>query len=45
MLPLKIELMQRADTLIFAAADTNLGRLKITLIIIGWGWSKMGKTY
>ena len=25
--------------------DTNLGRLKITLIIIGWVWSKLGETF
>ena len=22
-------------------ADTNLGKLKVTLIVIGWAWSKM----
>ena len=22
---------------------TNLGKLKVTVIIIGWAWSKMGK--
>ena len=27
----------------FLHADTNLWKLKITLIIIGWVWSKMGK--
>ena len=25
--------------------DTNLGRLKITLIIIGRVWSKLGETF
>ena len=27
----------------FLHADTNLGKVKVTLIIIGWAWSKMGK--
>ena len=36
----KNELMNWAD---FLHADTNLGKLKVTLIIIGWAWSKMGE--
>ena len=24
-------------------ADTNLGQLNVTLIIIGWAWSKIGE--
>lgn len=39
MLHVKIELMYRAD---FMNTDTNLGKLKIALIIIGWEWSKIG---
>ena len=31
---------QLADVL---HADTSFGKLKITLIIIGWAWSKMRK--
>ena len=27
----------------FLHADTNIGKLKATLIIIWWVWSKMGK--
>ena len=30
--------MWRSD---FLHADTNLGKLKITLIIIGWAWSEI----
>ena len=40
MLYLKYELMNLAD---FLHADTNFGKLKVTLIIIGWAWSKIGK--
>ena len=25
-------------------ANTNSGKLKVTVIIIGWAWSKMGVT-
>ena len=28
----------------FLHADSNLGQLKVTLIIIGWSWSKMGES-
>ena len=28
----------------FLRADTNLGKLKVNLIIIGWAWSKIGET-
>ena len=28
----------------FLHVDTNLGKL-VDLIIIGWAWSKMGKTF
>ena len=28
----------------FLYTDTNLRKLKNALIIIGWAWSKMGKT-
>ena len=38
---LKNELMNWAD---FLHADTNLWKLKVTLMITGWVWSKMGKT-
>ena len=27
----------------FLHADSNLGQLKVTLIIIGWSWSKIGE--
>ena len=27
----------------FLHADSNLGKLKVTLIIIGWAWSKMSE--
>ena len=37
----KNELMKSAD---FLCADTNLGKLIVTLIIIGWAQSKMGET-
>ena len=26
-------------------ADIHLGKLKVTLIIVGWAWSKMGKAW
>ena len=26
-------------------ADANLGKLNVTLIIIGWDWSKMGVAF
>ena len=29
----------------FFPVDTNLGKLVFNLIIIGWAWSKMGKTF
>ena len=31
--------------LIFLPGDTNSGKLKVTLIIIGWAWSNMGMTF
>ena len=34
--------MECAD---FFHVDTNLGKLKDTLIIIGWAQSKMGETF
>ena len=37
---LKIELMKSAD---FFNVDTNLGKLKVSLIVIGWAWSKTGE--
>ena len=40
MLNLKSESVNWAD---FLHADTNLWKLKVTLIIIGWVWSKMGE--
>ena len=40
LLYLKNEPMNWADLL---HADTNLWKLKVTLIIIGWVWSKMGE--
>ena len=33
------EVMNWAD---FLHVDTNLGKLKVTIIIIGWAWSKIG---
>ena len=39
---LKNELMKWAD---FLHADTNLGKLNVNLIIIGWGWPKVGNTF
>ena len=40
LLYLKNELMKWAD---FLHADTNLGKLKVTLIILGWACSKTGR--
>ena len=40
LLHLKSEPMSWAHLL---DADTNLWKLKLTLIIIGWVWSKMGE--
>ena len=37
---LKNELMKSAD---FFNVDTNLGKLKVSLIVIGWAWSKTGE--
>ena len=37
---LKNELMKSAD---FFNVDTNLGKLKVSLIVIGWAWSKNGR--
>ena len=33
------------NELIFLHADTNLGKLNVNLIIIGWTWSEMGETF
>ena len=38
LLYLKNELLKWAD---FLHTDANLGKLEVTLIIIGWTWSKM----
>ena len=40
MLYLKKEVMNWAD---IWHADTNLGKLKVLLIIIGWAWSKISE--
>ena len=37
---LKNELMKSAD---FFNVDTNLGKLKVSLIVVGWAWSKTGE--
>ena len=35
----KNELIESAD---FSHVDTNLGKLRVILIVRGWAWSKMG---